>query len=132
MFTKEQIQSAYRRVKSGADFPKLVQELKSLGVLWYDHFVADGSNVFHGTNGYTVTIMHQQTPIFISEVSSADQLKHSLKIHQAGQTDYPTFCLEAGEAGVEKWTSDLSDMTVTYIDLVGRELVVEAIPSIVS
>ena len=32
MFTVEQIQEAHSKVKSGADFPKYIQDIKKLGV----------------------------------------------------------------------------------------------------
>jgi hypothetical protein len=41
MFTKDMIVAAQARVKSGADYPRLVQELKEMGVQSYDHVVAD-------------------------------------------------------------------------------------------
>ena len=42
MFTIEQIQSAHSKVKSGADFPKYIQEIKALGVTSYETYVEDG------------------------------------------------------------------------------------------
>jgi len=64
----------------------------------------------------------------IDNTSSADKLKHAITIHQQGQTDYPTFCQQAIEAGVEKWTTHMIEMTVTYLDKKGNKLIVEAIP----
>jgi uncharacterized protein YbcV (DUF1398 family) len=129
MFTREQIVSALSKVKTGADYPRLVQDLKLIGIRKYDHFVADGSNIYFGDDDYRVTIEHEQTPIPVSNKSSKDKLKHALKIHQKGETDYPTFCIHAGEAGIEKWTLDLKKMTVSYIDKEDKTLLVEAIGS---
>jgi uncharacterized protein YbcV (DUF1398 family) len=128
MFTKNLIEAAQARVKTGADYPRLVQELKHMGVHSYDHVVADGSNVYHGADGHTVTISHSQEQIPVATGSSAEALRQTIAIHQQGKTDYPTFCRQAGEAGVAKWTSDLRAMTVTYSDRSGRAIVVEAIP----
>ena len=129
MFTKEQIQEASSKVKSGADYPRLVQDLKKMGILKYDHFVTDGSNIYYGADNFSLKTEHDQEPIPINNTSSADKLKHTIKIHQAGQTDYPTFCLQAADAGVEKWVSDLAKMTVSYVDKAGQTLVEEAIPA---
>ena len=38
MFIVEQIKKAYRKVKSGADFPVYIQDLKKLGVKYYETF----------------------------------------------------------------------------------------------
>lgn len=129
MFTKEQILSALSKVQTGADYPRLVQDLKIIGIRKYDHFVADGSNIYFGDDDYRVTIEHDQAPIHVNNKSSKDLLKQSLKVHQQGETDYPTFCIHAGEAGVEKWTCDLKKMTVSYIDKEDKTLLVETIGS---
>lgn len=65
----------------------------------------------------------------VNEISSAKKLRHAIAIHQQGQTDYPTFCRQAAEAGVEKWITHMLDMTVTYLDQHEHQLVVEAIPT---
>lgn len=64
----------------------------------------------------------------INNVSSVEKLKNALSIHQQGQTDYPTFCQQASDAGVVKWTTDMIEMTVTYLDKLGNKLLVESIP----
>jgi len=52
-----------------------------------------------------------------------------LKIHQQGVTDYPTFCRHSAEAGVEKWTVEMRNMTCTYFDKSNTKMVEEMIPS---
>ena len=42
MFTVEQIKTAHSKVKSGADFPSYIKEIKSLGVTHYEAYVTDG------------------------------------------------------------------------------------------
>jgi hypothetical protein len=39
MFTLQQINASHAQVKSGADFPRHVQNLKQLGLVSYDHYV---------------------------------------------------------------------------------------------
>lgn len=130
MFTKEQIQTAQAQVKSGADYPALVQAFKQLGILTYTHRVADGANTFYGADNYSVQIAYGQDAIAINEAASVEKLQHALAIHQAGKTNYLTFCLQAGEAGVEQWVSDLTKMTVAYLDKAGKVLIVENIPTV--
>ena len=128
MFTIDQIHEAFKKVKSGADFPQFVQNLKSIGVTHYDNYVADGRTKYYGTNDFTVDGETKYPSMTINDNSSADKLKHSISIHQQGQTDYPTFCKQASDAGVEKWTTHMIEMTVTYLDKQGNKLTVEAIP----
>jgi uncharacterized protein YbcV (DUF1398 family) len=50
MFTVEQIKAAHSKVKSGADFPSYIKEIKSLGVTHYEAYVTDGHIDYHGAN----------------------------------------------------------------------------------
>lgn len=132
MFTKEQIKAAHGRVKSGSDFPRLIEEFKTLGVSSYDHVVADGANHYFDTDGNALTLEAPSaafTGIPVADVSSLSRLKEIIVIHQRGLTDYPTFCKQAGEAGVERWVGDLNAMTVTYLDKTGQPMLVEPIPT---
>ena len=128
MFTIEQIQTAFNKVKSGEDFPQFVQDLKTIGVSHYDNFVSDGRTLYYGINNFVLNGKSKYSKIRVNDKSSPDKLKHAISIHQAGHTDYPTFCLQAAEAGVEKWTTHMIEMTVTYHDKHGNILTIEAIP----
>lgn len=130
MFTKEQLQETLSKVRTGKDYPKLVQDLKLLGVIKYEHLVSSGANVYYGNSNYPIVIKSEGLHLSVNETSSSEKLKNALKIHQAGETDYPTFCKEAAESGVDKWIGDLSKMTVSYIDKSGRTLLTEAIPNL--
>ena len=129
MFTEEMIEAAHEKVGSGADYPRLVQDLKNMGVRTYSHNVADGANEFFGDAGFSVTIRHSQETIPVATHASENAFRQCLAAHQRGMTDYQTFCKEAGEAGVAKWISDLGAMTVTYQDLDDESILVEVIPS---
>ena len=128
IFTIDQIHEAFKKVKSGADFAQFVQDLKTIGVTHYDNYVADGRTKYYGTNNFTVDGETKYPSMIINTDSSADKLKKSISIHQQGQTDYSTFCNQAADAGVEKWTTHMIEMTVTYLDKQGNKLTVEPIP----
>lgn len=129
MFTIEQIKTAHSKVKSGADFPSYIQEIKTLGVTAYEHFVSDGHIQYYGTNDFVLSAEAKWAPITISDLSSTEKLKQALVIHQQGQTNYPTFCKQSAEAGVEKWIVDLTKMICTYYDKANHQMVVEIIPT---
>jgi len=128
-FTAEQIKTAHAKVKTGADFPKYTQELKSLGVLKYDYIVKDGSSIYRGANDYNLPLEPKYEALKIADESSAEKLRETIKIHQQGQTDFPTFCQQAADAGVERWIVDLEKMATIYFDKAGKELVSEPVPT---
>lgn len=129
MFTLDQIKTAHTKVKSGADFPAYIQEMKTLGVTAYQHFVADGHIQYAGANDFTLSAPAKWEPVEVAATASTQKLKDALTIHQQSQTDYPTFCQQSAQAGVEKWTVDLLNMTCTYYDKAGNPMLVETIPS---
>ena len=127
MFTIDQIHQAYKKVKSGADFPKFVQDLKEIGVTHYDNFVSDGRTIYFGQNGFIIHGDSKYSTIVVNDNSSSEKLKQAIAIHQQGLTDYPTFCKQAADSGVEKWTTNIIEMSVTYLDKRGLRLTVEKI-----
>jgi len=130
MFTIEQIKTAHSKVKSGADFPSYIQEMKSLGIKSYQHFVSDGHIQYYGDNNFKLPANAKWPPVEIAEKSSIENLKHYLGIHQQGQTDYISFCKQAASSGVEKWIVDISKMTCAYYDKTAKEMLVEIIPEL--
>lgn len=130
MFTLDQIKNAHAKMKSGADFPAYVQELKSLGIRTYEHMVADGQIFYQGEAENKISGPAKWPPMPISTIGSKEKLQHALSIHQQGQTNYPTFCQQAAEAGVEKWVLDLDKMLCIYMDACNAELLVEKVPTV--
>ena len=128
MFTIEQIKQAHSKVKSGADFPAYIQEIKKLGVTYYETFVADGHTDYYGANTYKASSASRYDALPIAEVSGAEHFKADLKAHQQGKTDYLTFCKDCAKSGIEKWTVCMDKMTCTYYDRAGHEILIEEIP----
>ena len=128
MFTIQQIKETHARVKSGADFPQYIQNLIALGLQHYDNYVSDGHAIYFGDGDFSLTDEAKYAVMDIADTNDTEKFKHYIKIHQQGETDYPTFCRHAAETGVEKWTVDMVDMTCTYYDKAGNKMVVETIP----
>jgi len=127
MFTVEQIKAAHSKVKSGADFPAYIRDLKSLGVMYYDTFVINGNSDYYSEN-HKVSTGAKYDNLTIVETSNTEQFKSDLKAHQQGNTNYPTFCSDCAKSGIEKWVIYLDKMTCTYYDKAGNEILVEQIP----
>lgn len=128
MFTIEEITAAHSKVKSGADFPAYIQEIKRMGVTSYEVFVSDGSNDYYGSDGFKASRGAKYEPLDIAENLNADLFKADLKAHQQGKTDYLTFIQMCAACGINKWVVDMDNMTCTYFDLAGNEVLEEIIP----
>ncbi|MGL2993832.1 DUF1398 domain-containing protein [Flavobacterium sp. TSSA_36] len=128
MFTIEQIKTAHAKVKSGADFPKYIQELITLGVLGYDTFVIDGHVEYFGKNHYRTTATETYTPLLVAESVQKERFIEFLVMHQEGQTDYLTFCNHAAQCGIAQWTVNIIEKTCTYLDKNQNSILIEKIP----
>ncbi len=128
MFTIQQIKNAHSKVKSGADFPAYIRDLKEIGVKSYDTFVTDGHSEYTGNEGFKETSEAKYSALKISDAANVAQFKYDLKNHQQGNTDYPTFCNDCAKSGIEKWRVSIDEMTCTYFDQSGNEVLIEQIP----
>jgi len=128
MFTIEQIKEAHAKVQSGADFPNYIQDLIILGVKGYDTFVKDGNVEYYGVNNYSVSSEEKYPEIKVEDIANKERFIEFLVAHQDGQTDYITFCQQAAQCGIAKWRVDIIEMTCTYLDKSGAEILIEKIP----
>jgi uncharacterized protein YbcV (DUF1398 family) len=128
MFTIEQIKVAHSKVKSGADFPSYIQEIKALGVTRYQSYVTDGHTDFHGQNNDVATMPAKYEPMAVADIPNIETFKAELVAHQQGKTDYLTFIQMCAQTGIEKWEIRMDKMTCTYYNKAGNEILVEKIP----
>jgi len=128
MFTIAQIEDAHSKVKSGADFPNYIRDIKLLGVRGFTTYVNDSHTVYYSANGETISSAPKYAKKQIADENNAARFKHQLKIHQEGKTDYFKLCEDCAGTGVDKWIVDLDAMTCIYYDKIGNEMLVEGIP----
>lgn len=128
MFTAEQLKAANSKVKSGADFPAYMQEIKDLGVTHYEAYVSDGRVDYHGKDHYNVQVSERYDPVKIADQVDIAVFKVELLAHQQGKTDYSTFIKMCAETGIEKWIVYTEKMTCTYFDTEKNEILTEQIP----
>jgi uncharacterized protein YbcV (DUF1398 family) len=127
-FTVEQLKTAHSKVKSGADFPAYIKEIKAMGVSHYETFVEDGRINYYGANNYTAKIPAKYETMPIAETANTAVFKAELLAHQQGKTDFLTFIKMCATFGIEKWAICMDKMTCTYYDQAGNEILVEQIP----
>lgn len=130
MFTIQQIKEAHSKVKSGADFPKYMQDIIALGVTSFETFVFDNHTDYFGKDNFSVSSEGFMETLTIADESNIEQFKSDLKLHQQGNTDYMTFLNECAKSGVEKWIVVMDKMTCSYYDKNGNVMLVEKIPTL--
>lgn len=130
MLTIQQIHEAHSKVKSGADFPQYMQDIIALGVTSFETFVFDNHTNYYGKDDFQTSLEGFSETLSIADESAIEQFKLDLKAHQQGKTDYMTFLKDCAKLGVEKWIVVMDEMTCSYYDKAGNELVVEVIPSV--
>lgn len=128
MFTLQEIKDAHAKVKSGADFPQYIRDLKVLGVVRYETYVSDGHTSYYNENGGTVISEEKYDFLEVEKVSDISGFKKGLKEHQEGKSDYMGFCRMCAESGVEKWVVSIGEMSCSYFDVEGGMMVEERIP----
>ncbi len=128
MFTVNQIQAAHSKVKSGADFPSYIREIKAMGVTHYETYVTDGHIDYYGANDYTAKVPPKYEAQPITKTANVEEFKAELKAHQQGKTDFLIFIKMCANTGIKKWVVCMDKMTCTYYDQAGNEILVEEIP----
>ena len=127
-FTLEAIRMAHAKVKTGADFPAYIEEIKQLGITHYNSYVEDGHIDYSGDNNHQVTAPTKYGRLHIAGKSNIDAFKADLAAHQQGKTSFLTFCSDCAKSGIERWSVDINKMTCTYYVKAGNAVLVEEIP----
>lgn len=130
MFTIHQIKEAHAKVKSGADFPKYMQDIIALGVTSFETFVFDNHTDYFGAANFQTSSEGFLEYLNVAEDCNIEQFKSDLKSHQQGNTDYMTFLNDCAKSGVEKWIVLMDKMTCSYYDKSGNIVLVEKIPTV--
>ncbi|WP_290793949.1 DUF1398 domain-containing protein [Flavihumibacter sp. UBA7668] len=128
MFTLEQIKTAHSKVKSGADFPSYIKEIKAMGVTHYTTYVTDGHIDLFGADNLTAKVPAKYEAMEIADMPSLEQFKAELFAHQQGKTDFLTFIKMCANFGIDKWKIAMDKMTCTYFSKSGKVVLVEEIP----
>jgi uncharacterized protein YbcV (DUF1398 family) len=128
MFTVQQIKAAHSKVRSGADFPGYVQEIKALGLIKYEFMVDDGRTIYFGPDNFQT----EAPPIYpikkIRHRPLTAKMKKDIRDHQAGKSDFPGICTLAAANGVHHWEVNTQTMLCSYYDVKGEKMITEPIP----
>ena len=128
-FSIEAIKEAHGKY-TGVDFPKLIREFKRMEMLTNTYNIQSGLVTYEHKNGEQIKVQSNPVDVPVNTVSSTAVAQDVLKRHQAGETDFLTFCREIADAGVCKWVSNMDKMTCSYYDLKDNVIIVEEIPEV--
>ncbi|WP_394405164.1 DUF1398 domain-containing protein [Streptococcus sp. 20-1249] len=127
MLTLEAIQSAHAQF-TGPDFPKLIQSFKEMGMKT-NTVEIDSGCVFYTSDSHVLQTEGVRAQIAVATEADKVQVQSNLARHQAGQSDFQTFCDDMARAGIYKWIIDLETMTCSYYDKNEEIVISEVIPS---
>ncbi|NWK83437.1 DUF1398 family protein [Staphylococcus sp. GSSP0090] len=113
---------------TGKDFPKLFKAFKDMGMIMNTVNIEKGETSYIHHDGTEITDESVKVAIPVKNQSNVTLVKDILQRHQAGETDFPTFCNEMAQAGVYKWDIDIIAGTCTYVDKKDQVVIAETIP----
>jgi uncharacterized protein YbcV (DUF1398 family) len=127
MFTIGQINDLHDRLGQAETLLEYVRGLNAIGVEKYDSYLTDGHSEYFGKPGQKVISPPVHSQLSISEKSDKEKFLKHLKLSEEGKITYIEMSEGLAESGTEKWTVDTSEMTMTFYDRAGSEMLVERI-----
>lgn len=127
MFTLEQITDAHDRFGNASTLAEYVRALQSIGVKSYSTFVSDGHSEYVGSDGYSITSPAVHEELTIAERASREVFLDHLDLHAQQKTTYIEMSRGLAQSGIERWTVDTKNMSLTYYDEAGHALLVETL-----
>jgi len=127
MFTLEQINEIHDRLGSAESLAQYVRALNALGVETYDSYILDGHSEYFGKSGYMVISPPAHETLTIADTSDKEQFLRHLNLHNQGKTSYREMSKSLADSGIEKWTVDTKNMTMTFYDKRRNEMLAETI-----
>ncbi len=99
--------------------------LHAIGVEKYDSYLADGHSEYFGKDGHKVVSppFHKNLPI--AETSNKEKFLKYTQVVEQSQIGYLKMSKGLADSGIEKWTVNTGEATMTYCDKAGNELLFE-------
>jgi uncharacterized protein YbcV (DUF1398 family) len=127
MFTLEQITDIHNRLGNRDALGDYLRALRDIGVEKYDSYLTDGHSEYFGTDGQRLVGPEFHETFAVAEVCEKEQFLQYLQQIERGDVGYAEMSKALAGYGVEKWTFDTEELTITYFDKVGNVLLGEKI-----
>ena len=127
MFTQKQIDDIHDRLGNENTLPEYLRALSDIGVEAYDSFISDGHSEYFGKDGQVVVSPPAHEVLDIATTSNREKFLQELELSSEGKSSYLEMSKGLAASGIEKWTFDTSAMTMSYFDINGVAMLIEAI-----
>ncbi|HSW75147.1 MAG TPA: DUF1398 family protein [Candidatus Saccharimonadales bacterium] len=127
MFTLKQIDEIHERLGSRESLVQYLQALKAIGVDTYDSFISDGHSEYFSADGRILVSKPVHELFTVAERSDQSQFMHYLSLSSSHKINYLEMSKGFADSGIEKWTFDTNNMTLTYKDMAGNTILTEQI-----
>lgn len=127
MFTIEQINDLHDRLGDMETVPEYLRALRAIGVDRFDSYLRDGHSEYFDREGQCVVSGAAHELLTIADVADQDKVVEHLGRHQRGEIDYVEMSKGLAANGVDKWTMDTDNLTVTYLDKQGNSVLIETL-----
>jgi uncharacterized protein YbcV (DUF1398 family) len=127
MFSLDQLNDLHDRLGAAETPLEYVRALDALGVETYDSYIVDGHSEYVGAHDHTVISPPVHDKLSIAEVSLGEDFLRHLGLHEQGRTSYMEMSKGLADSGIEEWTVDTNNATMTFSDQAGNDLLVETI-----
>lgn len=127
VFTDEQIEELHGRLGRVETLADYIRSLAELGVVRYDSYVSDGHSEYLGLDGRRVISQPAHDELSVAVDSDGDAFLDQLSRHERGETSYLEMSRGVADSGVERWTVDTREMTMTYYSRSGEVMLAEQI-----
>jgi uncharacterized protein YbcV (DUF1398 family) len=127
VFTLEQITEIHDRLGSKETLGDYLRALRDIGIKTYDSYVTDGHSEYYGAGGQRQIGPPFHETFAIADICDTEWFLHYMQQVEQGGVGYLEMSKALADHGVEKWTFDTEELTITYIDKAGKVLLGEKI-----
>ncbi|AFJ47199.1 DUF1398 domain-containing protein [Shimwellia blattae] len=104
----------FEQVRSNADFPSFITELRRNDISYYIYFVATGNVKIVTTSDTYMSVKTHRGLIKINQAACSRLVRIVSRRHFSGKTTYDQYCKELAKAGVFKWVVDVNEQMRHY------------------
>lgn len=125
MFTLEQITEIHDRLGNSDTLGPYLRALRGIGVATYDSYVTDGHAEYVGLDGRELVGPPFHETFAVADTCDRERFARFMRRVEEGGVGYVEMSKALADNGVEKWTFDTGELTITYLDRAGNVLLRE-------
>jgi uncharacterized protein YbcV (DUF1398 family) len=127
MFTLDQITDIHDRLGNQDTLGAYLRALRDIGVETYDSYITDGHSEYVGAGGQRLVGPAFHETFTVAETCDKERFLQYMRLVEEGGVGYEEMSRALADNGVEKWTFDTAELTITYLDKAGTVLLREKV-----